>query len=445
MARVLIIDDDKAFREALAETVQDLGHEVIQASCAEEARELVSQAEVLFLDQKMPGMSGLEFLQAAKPPVPVIVLTAFASSANTIGAIKLGAFDHLTKPIGRRDLESVLERALAKPATLTSPLEPDAAEELIGFCTPMREVQKKIGIAASGDVAVLVQGETGTGKELVALAIHRFSDRGRQPFVAVNCAAIPRELLESELFGHVRGAFTGALAARPGKFREAEGGTLLLDEIGDMSLEMQAKVLRTLQDKVVTPLGGSSSQRVDVRIVAATHQNLAQKVEQGSFRKDLFFRINALTITLPPLRERGADILMLAEHFLRRSGRAGQSFSAGAAKKLLEQPWPGNVRELENVIRTASLAVRGPVIDEDDLPLPEPIQLTRVPAAAQRADDDLDFHAAVRRLEKQLLQRALLKAHGNRAEAARLLNIHRQLLYAKLKEHDLAEDKDQDG
>ena len=445
MARVLIIDDDEAFRQALAETVQDLGHEALQASRAERAFELVSQADLIFLDQKMPGLSGIEFLQEAKPPVPVIVLTAFASSANTIGAIKLGAFDHLTKPIGRRDLESVLERALAKPATLTSPLEPDAAEELIGFCTPMREVQKKIGIAASGDVAVLVQGETGTGKELVALAIHRFSDRGRQPFVAVNCAAIPRELLESELFGHVRGAFTGALAARPGKFREAEGGTLLLDEIGDMSLEMQAKVLRTLQDKVVTPLGGSSSQRVDVRIVAATHQNLAQKVEQGSFRKDLFFRINALTITLPPLRERGADILMLAEHFLRRSGRAGQSFSAGAAKKLLEQPWPGNVRELENVIRTASLAVRGPVIDEDDLPLPEPIQLTSVPASAQRADYDLDFRAAVRRLEKQLLQRALLKAHGNRAEAARLLNIHRQLLYAKLKEHNLAEDKDQDG
>lgn len=223
MARVLIIDDDKAFREALAETVQDLGHEVIQASCAQKARELVSQAEVLFLDQKMPGMSGLEFLQEAKPQVPVVVLTAFASSANTIGAIKLGAFDHLTKPIGRRDLESVLERALAKPATLTSPPEADAAEELIGFCPPMREVQKKIGIAASGDVPVLVQGETGTGKELVALAIHRFSDRGRCPFVAVNCAAIPRELLESELFGHVRGAFTGALAAQSGKFRQAGG------------------------------------------------------------------------------------------------------------------------------------------------------------------------------------------------------------------------------
>ena len=249
MARVLIIDDDKAFREALAETVQDLGHEVIQASCAAESREVVSQAEVLFLDQKMPGMSGLEFLQAAKPPVPVIVLTALASSANTIGAIKLGAFDHLTKPIGRRDLESVLERALAKPATLTSPLEPGAAEGLIGFCTPMREVQKKIGIAASGDVAVLVQGETGTGKELVALAIHRFSDRGRQPFVAVNCAAIPRELLESELFGHVRGAFTGALAARPGKFREAEGGTLLIGIDNDGRVQGIERDFRTLSSR----------------------------------------------------------------------------------------------------------------------------------------------------------------------------------------------------
>jgi DNA-binding NtrC family response regulator len=444
MARVLIIDDDEAFRQALAETVQDLGHEVLQASRAERAFELVSQADLIFLDQKMPDLSGIEFLQQARPQVPVIVLTAFASSSNTIEAIKLGAFDHLTKPVGRGDLERVLERALTRPrppATLASLPEPDAKEALIGFCPPMREVQKKIGIAASGDVPVLVQGETGTGKELVALAVHRFSDRGRRPFVAVNCAAIPRELLESELFGHVRGAFTGALTARPGKFREAEGGTLLLDEIGDMNLEMQAKVLRVLQDKQVSPLGGNSSQRVDVRIVAATHQNLAQKVAQGSFRKDLFFRINAMTIELPPLRDRGADILVLAEHFLRRAERTGQSLSASAAKKLLEHPWPGNVRELENMVRTASLAVRGQVINDEDLPLEGATRIAGGPAATQVADDDnLDFHAAVRRLERQLLQRALVKAHGNRAEAARLLNIHRQLLYAKLREHDLEQE-----
>jgi len=260
--------------------------------------------------------------------------------------------------------------------------------------------------------------------------------------VAVNGAAIPRELLESELFGHVRGAFTGALAARPGRFREADGGTLFLDEIGDMTPEMQAKVLRVLQDKMVAPLGGQSVQRVDVRIVAATHRNLAEKVEQGSFRKDLFFRINALTIELPPLRERGADILILAEHFLRGPGRLGASLSAAAAKKLLEHSWPGNVRELENTVRAASLAVRGPVIDAEDVPLQVPGQVSGLPTAVQPADADLDFHAAVHRLEKHLLQRALAKSQGNRAEAARLLNIHRQLLYAKLREHNLGDDKE---
>ncbi|HEY0792032.1 MAG TPA: sigma-54 dependent transcriptional regulator [Chthoniobacterales bacterium] len=437
MARVLIIDDDEAFREALAETLQDLGHEVVQASSAEHAFELAGQVDLIFLDQKMPGLSGIDFLRTARPEVPVVVLTAYASSANTIKAIKLGAFDHLTKPIGRSDLIDVLARVLTRPSVHPSAVEPDLGEGLIGFCPRMREVQKKIGVAASGDVTVLVQGETGTGKELVATAIHRFSDRGSRPFVAVNGAGIPRELLESELFGHVRGAFTGALADRPGRFREADGGTLFLDEIGDMGLEMQAKVLRVLQDKVVAPLGGNSSRRVDVRIVAATHQNLAQKVEQGGFRKDLFFRINALTIELPPLRERGADILVLAEHFLRRCGRAGQVFSAGAARKLLEHLWPGNVRELENAVRSASLAVRGLVIGEEDLPLQEPADFP----GGLPAGSGLDFHAAVRRLEKQLLQRALARSQGNRAEAARLLNIHRQLLYAKLREHDLEEDQ----
>ena len=210
-----------------------------------------------------------------------------------------------------------------------------------------------------------------------------------------------------------------------------------------MPLEMQVKVLRVLQDKVVTPVGSPSLQPVDVRVVAATHQNLAQKVEQGSFRKDLFFRVNALTIELPPLRERGSDILILAGHFLRQAGRPGQSFSANAARRLLEHPWPGNVRELENAVCAAALAARGQVIGEEDLPLQAPEPVSGVPsAAALSADADLDFHAAIRRLEKQLLQEALLRARGNRTEAARLLNIHRQLLYAKLKEHNLAEEKD---
>ena len=299
----------------------------------------------------------------------------------------------------------------------------------------MREVQKKIGVATSGEVTVLIEGETGTGKELVARAIHQHSDRSKGPFVPVNCAAIPSELLESELFGHVKGAFTGAIQPRPGKFREADGGTLFLDEIGDMPLEMQAKILRVLQDKVVAPVGGQSSCQVDVRIVAATHQDLAKKVQDGAFRQDLYFRLNVLSIRLPALRERGSDILLLAEYFLRRFTSSSKSLSTTAAKRLLEHSWPGNVRELENVIRSSSLAVRGAVIDASDL------QIGATECRVDTSIDDLlelDFHSAISRFEKLLLEKALRKAGGNRAEAARLLNIHRQLLYTKLKEHGMS-------
>jgi two-component system, NtrC family, response regulator len=436
MAPILIVDDDKSFREALAESVRDFGHDVMEASGPKEAFELINDVDVAFLDLKMPGMSGIDFLREAKPTAPVIVLTAFADSSNTIEAIKLGAFDHLTKPIGRSDLQRVLAEALKKPEITQGGDSPPSGDDLIGFSPGMREVQKKIGIATSGEVTVLIEGETGTGKELVALAIHRHSERGKRRFVAVNCAAIPSELLESELFGHVRGAFTGAFQPRPGKFREADGGTLFLDEIGDMPLEMQAKILRVLQDKVVTPVGSQSSHQVDMRVVAATHQNLAKKVHDGSFRRDLYFRLSVLNIQLPALRERGSDILLLAEHFLRQSTSPPKSLSAAAAKLLLEHSWPGNVRELENVIRSSSLAVRGVVIDANDLQM-----LVAENHSETQIDNllELDFHFAVSRFEKLLLEKALKKADSNRAEAARLLNIHRQLLYAKLKEHGMTE------
>ena len=258
-----------------------------RARGAQEAFKLIGNVDAVFLDLKMPGMSGIEFLREAKPMAPVIVLTAFADSSNTIEAIKLGAFDHLTKPIGRSDLQRVLAEALKNPQITPGGHSPPSGDELIGFSPSMREVQKKIGVATSGEVTVLIEGETGTGKELVAKAIHRHSDRSKGHFVPVNCAAIPRELLESELFGHVKGAFTGAIQPRLGKFREADGGTLFLDEIGDMPLEMQAKILRVLEDKLVAPVGGQSTYQVDVRIVAATHQDLAKKAQAGAFRQDL--------------------------------------------------------------------------------------------------------------------------------------------------------------
>jgi two-component system NtrC family response regulator len=434
MARILVVDDDDSFREALVDVVRELGHDVVQSNSAQRAFELIKNVDATFLDLKMPEMSGIDFLRSAKPDAPVIVLTAFADSSNTIEAIKLGAFDHLTKPIGRSDVQRVLAQALKKPPHTRGNALPPFDDDLIGFSAAMREMQKKIGIAASGDVTVLIEGETGTGKELVARAIHRHSDRGQHPFVAVNCAAIPKELLESELFGHVRGAFTGAFKPVPGKFREANSGILFLDEIGDMPLEMQAKILRVLQDRVVTPVGGQSSCEVNIRIVAATHQDLAKKVKEGAFRQDLFFRLNVLSIRLPPLRDRGADILLLAEHFLAQSTSPPKSPSAAAAKLLLEHSWPGNVRELENVMRSSSLAVRGAVVDAKDLQM-----IAVEPPLDPQIDDllELDFHSAVSRFEKCLLQKALNKARGNRAEAARLLKIHRQLLYAKMKEHGM--------
>jgi DNA-binding NtrC family response regulator len=435
MARILIVDDDDGFRKALSESIRDLGHQVIEAKQAREALDQIGHADVTFLDLRMPGMTGIEFLRDARPTTPVIVLTAFADSSNTIEAIKLGAFDHLTKPVGRDDLKRVLAEALKRPQISERSGTPETADDLIGFSTGMREVQKKIGLAASGNITVLIQGETGTGKELVARAIHRHSNRATRPFVAVNCAAIPRELMESELFGHVKGAFTGAIQPRPGKFREASSGTLFLDEIGDMNLEMQAKILRVLQDKIVSPVGGQSSQQVDVRIVAATHQDLPKKINEGHFRQDLFFRLNVLSILLPPLRERGSDIILLAEHFLRLAGDPPKSLSATAAKQLLERAWPGNVRELENTMRAAALAVRGSIIDAPDL------QLTPAASESDRRLEallQLDYHSAISQLEKLLLERALSQAKGNRAEAARLLNIHRQLLYTKLKEHGLS-------
>ena len=283
---------------------------------------------------------------------------------------------------------------------------------------------------------MLVQGETGTGKEEVARALHRHSTRVGKLFVAVNCAAIPAELLESELFGHVKGAFTGAVNQRVGRFSEANRGTLFLDEIGDMTLPMQAKILRVLQDRIVTPVGASAPIPVDVRIVTATHRDLIAMVRDGGFREDLFYRLNVVCVSLPPLRERGADILVLSEHFLRQLAPPGQTakrLSPAASQALLSHPWPGNVRELRNTMQHATVTVRGLVIDHEDLLL----GAASIPGATDTLDTllALPWNEAIARLEKALLTRALRTADGNRTEAARRLEIHRQLLYAKLKEH----------
>jgi two-component system NtrC family response regulator len=319
----------------------------------------------------------------------------------------------------------------AAPAPTPVPLR----DELIGTSTAMREVQKAIGLLADSDATVVVFGETGTGKEVVAHSIHRHGRRAKAPFVAVNCAAIPAELLESLLFGHVRGAFTGAVADRLGSFREAQGGTLFLDEIGDMDLAMQAKLLRALQERVVTPVGGKPVP-VDVRVIAATHRNLRQAVADGRFRKDLYYRLGVVPLLLPPLRERLADILPLSEHFLAQAAQATvvKRLGPDAGACLLGHPWPGNVRELKNAMERVATLVRRPVIVAADLDF--------LGAAVHGAEKSVDWLAgtlpeAVARLETEMIRRALETAAGNRAQAAAQLGIRRQLLYQKLSRYGL--------
>ena len=441
MPTILIVDDDAALRDALSEVVRDSGHDVRVARSGEAALAVLEDEPIdaMLLDLRMPGIDGLEVLRRIRgrsQRPPVTVLTAHATAANTIEAMRLGAFDHLTKPISRADLIRILHGMLAIGHTAPQISHTPLKESLIGASEAMRAVQKTIGVVADNDTTVLITGETGTGKELVARALHEHGTRSAKPFVPVNCAAIPAELLESELFGHMRGAFTGATSDRPGAFRQAEGGTLFLDEIGDMDVAMQAKILRALQERIITPVGGKPVP-VDVRVIAATHRDLRQLLAEGSFREDLFYRLYVVPIHLPPLRERIADIVPLAEYFLGRAG--GKRLSAEAASRLVAHRWPGNVRELRNAMERVAVLVRRQVVGNDDLDF---IDLASMPAAMADWPDE-DLPSAIARLEELLIRRALARSAGNRAEAARLLGIHRPLLYAKMKRYglDVSEDR----
>lgn len=441
MASVLIVDDDAALRDGLAETLADLGHRTIEAASGPEALARLDGPEpiaAVLLDLRMPGgMDGLEVLRRIRARTgapPVTILTAHAGAANTIEAMRLGAFDHLTKPIGRDDVVDLIGRMLrvAGPS-IGSATEPSDVETLIGTSAAMRQVHKLIGLVADSDATVLITGETGSGKELAARAIHEHGRRHNNAFIALNCAAIPAELLESELFGHARGAFTGAVIERAGAFRDAQGGTLFLDEIGDMPGAMQGKILRTLQERVVQPIGGRPV-RLDVRIIAATHRDLAAHVRDGQFRQDLFYRLNVVPIRLPPLRERPGDILTLARHFLRHAmaGQPVPELSPDAVVRLENYAWPGNVRELRNAMERSAVLCRNGRITAADLVFVDATTAETAPAAEP---DDLP--SAVARLEARLIKNALQAAGGNRAEAARRLGIHRQLLYAKARRYGL--------
>ncbi|NPU13028.1 sigma-54-dependent Fis family transcriptional regulator [Bradyrhizobium sp. 83012] len=437
MSTILIVDDDAALRDGLAETLTDLGHDALTAMSGREAIGMLSPAiDAILLDLRMPGIDGIETLRRIRADgdaPPVIVLTAYASPENTIEAMRLGAFDHLVKPIGRDALRELIERLPPRPRRQQDKESVDDGG-LIGTSEAMRRVQKMIGLAADADATIMIRGETGTGKELVARALHVHSRRSSSPFIAVNCAAIPQDLLESELFGHVKGSFTGASSDRSGAFRDAGSGTLFLDEIGDMPQPMQAKILRALQERIITPVGGKPV-KVAARVVAATHRDLAGLVASGTFREDLYYRLNVIPIELPPLRERVEDILPLANHFLAlaTNGRARPHLSKAAGAKLAHAPWPGNVRELRNVIERACVLTRGALVDADDIDIPEA-------PGDEETEPSTDLPAAVARLEERLIRRALAACGGNRTEAARQLNINRQLLYTKMQRYGLGEE-----
>lgn len=459
MARILIVDDDTAFRESLAEMLGDLGHGVSQAPTVAAGLQILQAGSVdaAIVDLRMPGEDGLAFLRKARglSRAPCIMLTAYASGGNTIEAMRLGAFDHLTKPIARTALVEALDRALQGAGPAQDSGDGQAGQpqmhddgELVSGSEAMRQVFKRIGLAADSDATVLVLGETGTGKELVAQAVHAQSARAGRALVSINCAALPDNLVESELFGHVRGAFTGALSERSGKFEQADQGTLFLDEVGELSLAVQAKLLRVLQSGQLQRLGSDREHHVDVRVIAATNRDLAAEVAAGRMRADFFHRLSVYPLRVPALRERDSDVLMLAGFFLEenrsRLGLGGLRLHPAAQSALLAQDWPGNVRELEHlisrgVLRALSRAPSGTPaggrarmvtlgqadLRDDAQPPATATPTLPVPQAASPGASPQGLREAVESYERHLIDASLQRHHGSWAAAARELQMDR--------------------
>ncbi|HWX22091.1 MAG TPA: sigma-54 dependent transcriptional regulator [Candidatus Binatia bacterium] len=458
-AKVLLIEDDPGIVMTLRRLLTEEGHQVQVETRGDTGlvRGREDAVDVVITDMKLPGLNGLELvreLHGAKPRLPIILMTAHGTTETAIEATKSGAYDYLLKPFEMPELLDLVERALANRRLMTEPVElggpGDSRDALVGNSRLMQAIYKEIGRIASKPVNVLVRGETGTGKELIARAIYQHSDRSQAPFIAINCAAIPETLLESELFGHERGAFTGAETRRIGRFEQADHGTIFLDEIGDMTPGTQIKLLRVLQEKSLQRLGGKETIPVDVRVIAATHRDLEAAIRHKQFREDLYYRLSVVVIPLPPLRERREDIPELVKYFLRKYGSEfgveTPSIQAEALESLRAQNWPGNVRELENSVRKVLLLAQGYTINLDHVgaaltrivpPLGTAEQTLReqvdqLLAAAQRGELD-DAHARLLlTAEKQLFGRAIELAHGNQAKAARWVGVSRLTMREKL-------------
>ncbi len=446
---VLVAEDEPQARRALCALLEEEGYQVLAAADGREAAELLAREPVdaAILDIRMPGKDGLSVLEELRrqpSAPPVLIMTAYGSSEAAIQAMALGAFDYLAKPINFEELRIQLERAIesrrraAELELYRSEERASRQSEMIGDSAAMQRLYKLIGQVAPTDSTVLIIGESGTGKELIAEAIHRYSPRAAGRMVKVNCAAIPETLLEAEMFGYERGAFTGALERRIGKFEFASGGTIFLDEVGDLSPSTQAKLLRVLQDRVIERLGSNLSISVDVRVIAATNRDLGEEVRRGRFREDLYYRLSVVVLRAPPLRERREDIPALAQYLLRRTAARLKLPAPGISPEALEwlraQPWPGNVRELEHCLERALVLSRGAVLTRQHLEAGVP-ETVADPFDAVPLEEGL--HGAVERLERRLIQRALAEAGGNRSRAAELLKINRRLLYEKMRRYGL--------
>ncbi|RJR51779.1 MAG: sigma-54-dependent Fis family transcriptional regulator [Desulfobacteraceae bacterium] len=449
---VLIVDDDEAHLMTLRTIIKSWGYHVEGANDGTRAVQRVKESpfDLILMDVRMAVMSGIEALRQIKqynPSIPVLIMTAYSSVESAVEALKEGAYDYLTKPLDFEALKITVERALehtnlkAENLALKERLRSGFdLRNIIGKSRPMKELIEMVAMVAPSEATVLITGESGTGKELIARVIHSNSDRKGFPWVIVNCAAIAETLLESELFGHEKGAFTGADRRREGRFMQANRGTIFLDEIGEMSPTMQAKLLRVIQDREIQRVGSDETIKADVRILAATNRDLQEDVAAGKFREDLFYRLNVVTLKVPPLRERPDDIPLLANHFLQKYAEKNRKKVKGltplAMDMLLKYTWPGNVRELENAVERAVILLAGDYVGEKELPLSitqaytgkDSVEPARLPAVSRSLDE----------LEKEAIIAALEETSGNKSEAARKLGINRRTLYKKLEKIEIA-------
>jgi len=441
-AKILVVDDEAVIRESLHDWLSEAGYQVFTAENGFQALEIIERERlwIVIADLVMPGMDGIELMKRAReiiPNIAVIVITAYGSIPTAIAAMREGAYDYIEKPFCPERVELLIEKMVEHQGLIEENIslhqkleERYRFENIIAKSAKMQRVIEVIKIVAKSNATILITGESGTGKELVARAIHSQSPRRDRPFIAVSCAALPESLLESELFGHEKGSFTGAYTQKKGKFEIANRGTLLLDEIGEMSANIQVHLLRVLEEKEFTRVGGNELVKVDVRVISATNKDLKQAVGNGEFREDLYYRVNVVTIELPPLRDRKEDVPLLAQHFLKKFAVENQKeingFSADATDFLFKYDWPGNVRELENTIERAVILARGPSIQVSDLPQGDLLTVGSAPQGE-----------VLREVEKNHILKTLIETRGNYSQAARILGISRMTLYNKVRAYSL--------